>query len=84
MLEHYIQLAFLNRNLKSLLKSAVAVAGPRVLIKGTLMQNWKSANIFVLIWKSYVEAYISMVEGFTLKYLLLFEISVREICEKII
>ena len=51
MLEHYIQLAFLNRNLKSLLKSAVAAAGPRVLIKGTLMQNWKSANIFVLIWK---------------------------------
>ena len=51
MVEHYIQLAFLNRNLQNLLKSAVAAAGPCVLFKGTLMQIRKPANIFVLIWK---------------------------------
>ena len=43
-------------------------------IKGTLMQIWKSANIFVFIWKQYVE-------GFTLKHLLVFEICAHEICE---
>ena len=44
--------------------------------KGTLMQIWKSGNIFVFIWK--------YVEGFTLKHLLLFEICAREICEKFV
>ena len=37
------------------------------------MQIWKSVNISVFIWK--------YVEDFTLKYLLLFEISAGEICE---
>ena len=45
--------------------------------KGTLMQIWKSANIFVFIWKQNVE-------GFTLKRLLLFEICEREICKKFV
>ena len=36
-------------------------------LKGTLMQIWKSANIFVSIWKEYVQ-------NFILKSLLLFEI----------
>ena len=39
------------------------------------MQTWKSANIFVFIWKQYVE-------DFTLKQLLLFEICALEECEK--
>ena len=47
------------------------------LIKGTLMQIWKSANIFVLKWKH-------RVEDFTLKHLLLFDISARDICEKFV
>ena len=47
------------------------------LLKGTLMQIWKSANIFVFIWKQYVE-------DFALKHLLLFEISAREISEKFV
>ena len=38
------------------------------------MQIWKSAYIFIFIWKQYVE-------DFTLKHLLLFEICGREICE---
>ena len=42
--------------------------------KGTLMQIWKSASIFVFIWKSYVD-------DFTLKHLLFFETCAREICE---
>ena len=46
-------------------------------IKGTLMEIWKSANIFVFIWKRYVEE-------FTLKYLLLFEICACEICENFV
>ena len=46
-------------------------------VKGTLMQIWKSANIFVFIWMEYVE-------DFTLKHLLLFEIYAREICEKFV
>ena len=33
-----------------------------VSFKGTLMQIWKSANIFVFVWKQYVE-------DFTSKYL---------------
>ena len=37
----------------------------------------KSANIFVFIGKQYAE-------DFALKYLLLFEISAREICEKFV
>ena len=40
------------------------------------MQIWKSANIFVFIWK--------YVEDLKLKHLLLFEICVREICEKFV
>ena len=46
-------------------------------IKGTLMHIWKSANIFVLIWKYYVE-------DATLKHLLPFEIFAREIREKFV
>ena len=46
-------------------------------LKSTLMQIWKSANIFVFIWNLYVE-------NFTLKHLLLFEICAREICEKFV
>ena len=42
--------------------------------KGTLMQIWKSAIIFIFIWK--------YVEDFTLKDLLLCEICAREICQK--
>ena len=45
--------------------------------KGTPMQIWKSANIFVFTWNKYVE-------NFTLKYLLLFEIFARDICEKFV
>ena len=41
------------------------------------MQIWKSVNIFVFIWKKYVE-------DFTLKHLLLFEICAPEVCEKFI
>ena len=41
------------------------------------MQIWKSVNIFVLIWKQYVE-------DFTLKHLLLSELCTREICEKFV
>ena len=41
------------------------------------MQIWKSANIFVFIWKCYVE-------NFTLKDLLLFERCVREKFEKFV
>ena len=46
-------------------------------IQGTLMQIWKSANIFVFVWKYYAE-------DFTLKHFLLFEICAREICEKFV
>ena len=42
--------------------------------KGTLMQIWKSTNIFVCIWKYYVE-------DFTLKQMLLFEICAHDIFE---
>ena len=45
--------------------------------KGTLMQIWKYANIFVFIRKQYVE-------NFTSKHLLLFEICAREICERFV
>ena len=45
-------------------------------IKGTLMQIWKSANIFVFTGK--------YAEKFTLKHLLRFEISACEICEKFV
>ena len=41
-----------------------------------ITQIWKSANIFVFIWK--------YVEDFTLKHFLLFEICAREICEKFV
>ena len=41
------------------------------------MQIWKSANIFVFIWKWYFE-------DFKLKHLLLLEIYAREICEKFV
>ena len=47
------------------------------LFKGTLMQIWKSVNIFVFIWKHYVG-------DFTLKQLLLFEICAHEKCEKFV
>ena len=48
-----------------------------VWLKGTLMQNRKSANIFCCTWKWYVE-------DFTLKHLLHFEICTRETCEKFV
>ena len=38
------------------------------------MHIWKSANIFVFIWKY-------CVEDFTLRHFILFEIWEREICE---
>ena len=46
-------------------------------VKGTLIQIWKSANIFclhmkVICWR------------FALKHLLLFEICTRDICEKFV
>ena len=47
-----------------------------ILIKDTLIQIWKPGNIFVFIRK--------YVEDFTLKHPLLFEIRVREICEKFV
>ena len=46
-------------------------------LKGTLIQIWKSANIFVFIRKWYVK-------DFTLKHLLLFEICAREIRENVL
>ena len=46
-------------------------------LKCTLMQILKPANIFVFIWKLYVE-------DFTLKHLLIFEICAHEICEKFV
>ena len=49
---------------------------PNKLLKGTLMQIRKSANVFGFIWK--------YVEDFTLKQLLLFEICAREICKKFV
>ena len=42
--------------------------------QGTLMQIWKSVNILVFIRTK-------LVEDFTLKHLLLFEICAREICD---
>ena len=45
-------------------------------IKGTLMQIWKFANVFVFMWKKYVE-------GFILKHLL-FYICRSRICEKFV
>ena len=47
-------------------------------LKGTLMQIWKSANIFVFIWKWYIEDS----KDFTLKQPIFFEIYTHEICEK--
>ena len=47
------------------------------IVKGTLMQIWKSANIFVFIWKWYAEE-------LTLKHLLLSEICARGMCEKFV
>ena len=41
------------------------------------MQIWKSANMFVFIWKQYVE-------HFTLINLLIFQICTREVCEKFV
>ena len=46
-------------------------------IKGTLIQIWKSAKIFIFIWKWYAQ-------DFTLKRFLNFEISAREISEKFV
>ena len=49
----------------------------RYILKGTLMQIWKSVNMFVFIWKEYAE-------GFAVKHLLLSELHAREICEKFV
>ena len=46
-------------------------------LKGTLMQIWKTANIFVFIWRQYVEYFI-------LKHLVLFELCAREMYEKFV
>ena len=46
-------------------------------IKGTLTQIWKSANIFVLIWKWNIE-------DDTFKHFLLFEICTCEMCEQFV
>ena len=46
-----------------------------MLLKGTLMQIWKSANIFDFIWKK-------CAEDFILKELLFFEKCAPETCEK--
>ena len=45
------------------------------MFKGTLMQIWKSANIFLFMWNQYVE-------DLTLRQLLIFEIYMGEICKK--
>ena len=50
----------------------------KMVLKGTLMQIWKSTNISVFIWKK------KYVEDFTFEHLLLFEICAREICEKFV
>ena len=65
--EHYV----------SVTVACIKGAGNLFKIKGTLMQIWKSANIFVLIWKSYVE-------DFTLEHLLFLEICACEVCEKFV
>ena len=49
----------------------------RFVLKGTLIQIWKSASIFVFTWKYYVE-------DFPLKHLLLFEICLRQTREKFV
>ena len=41
------------------------------------MQIWKSPNIFVFIYKQYIE-------DFTLKHILFLEICAREICQKFV
>ena len=46
------------------------------MFKGTLMQIWKSANIFLFMWNQYVE-------DLTLRQLLIFEIYMGEICKKV-
>ena len=46
-------------------------------IKGTLAQIWKSANIFVFIYEENAE-------DFTFKYLLRFEICTPETCEEFV
>ena len=48
-----------------------------ILIKGALMQIWKSVNIFVFTWRQ-------CDEDFTLKHLLHFEMCAREICKKFV
>ena len=63
-------------------KTPVFVIGPfcsrhSICLKGTLIQIWKFANIFVFAWKWHVE-------NFTLKHLLRFEICTCEICEKFV
>ena len=46
-------------------------------LKGTLMQTWKSADIFVFIWKCHVEDFI-------LKHRLRSKICAREMCKKFV
>ena len=63
-------------------KTPVFVIGPfcsrhSICLKGTLIQIWKFANIFVFAWKWHVE-------NFILKHLLRFEICTCEICEKFV
>ena len=61
----------------SIMVSLKAFGRPPLDIKSTLMQIWKSVNIFVFIWNIYIYT-----EDFTFKHLLLFEICAREMCEK--
>ena len=65
---------FLQSILNDLCKEYI---NPVFFINGTLMQIWKSANIFVFIWKYYFE-------GFILKHVLPFEICAHEICKKFV
>ena len=49
----------------------------QIYLKGTLVQIWKSDNVFVFMWIYYVE-------DFTSKHLLPFKTCVPKICEKIV
>ena len=69
---------FKNESLLKIMKSTFYfMLKALFVLKGTLMQIWKSTNIFFFIRKWYVE-------NFTLKHLSLFEICTCEICEKFV
>ena len=60
------------RKFEKFLKCSLSWSPITRIFKCTLMQVWKSVNIFIFTWKYYVE-------DFMLKHLLLFEIYAREI-----